>query len=141
MVEISDTGVTMRQVQLLRAVLRTGSERHAAKGKICWEKQSLILNHSITPIRWTLMRSGIWGSVPDIVVQVDANGHEAGLIAAGLGISITNSIVARECILFGLHSRPFEPSATYHYIIFWQKGRQLTDGLQFAVEQLAKAFD
>ena len=35
------------------------------------------------------------GAEPDIAVEVDANGHEAGFIAAGVGISMTNSMLPR----------------------------------------------
>lgn len=80
------------------------------------------------------------GVEPDLVVEYDANGHDAGFVAAGVGISITNSVIAREYALFGLDFRPFEPSAIYHYVAFWQKGRQLSKIIQLTVDQLAAAF-
>jgi DNA-binding transcriptional LysR family regulator len=79
------------------------------------------------------------GVEPNIAVEVDANGHEAAFIAAGIGISVTNSIVAKECAFFGLQFRPFEPSAIYHYVVFWQRGRKLSGQLQLARERLADA--
>ncbi|MBB6414211.1 hypothetical protein [Mesorhizobium sangaii] len=79
------------------------------------------------------------GVEPDIAVEVDANGHEAAFIAAGVGISVTNSVVAKECAFFGLRFRPFEPSAICHYVVFWQRGGQLSGQLQLARERLADA--
>jgi DNA-binding transcriptional LysR family regulator len=80
------------------------------------------------------------GAEPDIAVEYDANGHDAGFVAAGVGISVTNDIVAREYGRFGLEFRRFEPGAVYHYVVFWQKDRQLSDGLSYALEQLVEAF-
>ncbi|MER9758467.1 LysR substrate-binding domain-containing protein [Mesorhizobium sp. M0138] len=79
------------------------------------------------------------GVEPSIAVEVDANGHEAAFIAAGVGISVTNSVVAKECAFFGLQFRPFEPSAIYHYVVFWQRGRQLSGQLRLTRERLADA--
>lgn len=80
------------------------------------------------------------GAEPDIAVEYDANGHDAGFVAAGVGISVTNDIVAREYGRFGQEFRRFEPGAVYHYVVFWQKDRQLSDGLSYALEQLVEAF-
>lgn len=80
------------------------------------------------------------GVEPDLAVEYDANGHDAGFVAAGVGVSITNSLVAREYEQFGLASRPFEPGAVYHYVVFWQKGRQLNRGMQSTVDQLLASF-
>jgi DNA-binding transcriptional LysR family regulator len=80
------------------------------------------------------------GAEPDIAVEYDAHGHDAGFVAAGVGISIANDIVAREYGRFGLEFRRFEPGAVYHYVVFWQKDRQLSDGLSYALEQLVEAF-
>ncbi|WP_244529964.1 LysR family transcriptional regulator substrate-binding protein [Mesorhizobium qingshengii] len=66
------------------------------------------------------------GVEPDILVEFDCNGHEAGYVSAGLGVSITNEIIAREYAAFHLGIKPVEPSALYHYVATWQKGRQLS---------------
>ncbi|MER8856982.1 hypothetical protein NKI09_04880 [Mesorhizobium sp. M0757] len=63
------------------------------------------------------------GVEPDILVEFDCNGHEAGYVSAGLGISITNEIIAREYAAFHLGIRPVELSALYHYVAIWQKLR------------------
>lgn len=80
------------------------------------------------------------GVEPDIAVEFDANGHDAGFVAAGIGVSITNEVIAREYCHFGLSSRPFEPGAVYHYVVFWRQGRRLDDRLRFVVEQLTRGF-
>lgn len=80
------------------------------------------------------------GAEPDIAVEYDANGHDAGFVAAGVGISVTNDIIAREYGRLGLAFRRFEPGAVYHYVLFWQKDRQLSGGLRCAVEELVAAF-
>lgn len=80
------------------------------------------------------------GSEPDIAVEFDHHGHDAGFVAAGVGVSITNEVIAREYQLYGLLSRPLEPTATYHYVVFWQKGRQLARPLQASVDYLVAAF-
>ncbi|WP_064710632.1 LysR family transcriptional regulator [Rhizobium bangladeshense] len=79
------------------------------------------------------------GVEPNLAVEYDANGHEVGFVAAGVGISITNSLIAREYRQFGLELRPFEPGAVYHYVVFWQKGRQLTGGMRQTAEELLAA--
>lgn len=80
------------------------------------------------------------GVQPDIAVEYDAHGHDAGFVAAGVGVSITNEILAREYESFGLGCRRFEPGATYHYVAFWQKDRALTGGQKLVMEQLVSAF-
>jgi DNA-binding transcriptional LysR family regulator len=80
------------------------------------------------------------GANPEIVVEYDANGHDAGFVAAGIGISITSEIIAKQYSPFGLEYRRSEPGAVYHYVVFWQKDRQLSDGLRYAAEQLVAAF-
>ncbi|MGV1760519.1 LysR family transcriptional regulator [Rhizobium sp. A22-96] len=79
------------------------------------------------------------GAKADIAVEYDGNGHDAGFVSAGIGVSITNEIIAREYAAFGLTSRRFQPGATYHYVVFWQKGRQLSDTLRLAAEHLVAA--
>jgi len=80
------------------------------------------------------------GMEPDLAVEYDANGHDVGFVAAGVGISIINSLIAREYRQFGLEFRPFEPGAVYHYVVFWQRGRQLTAGMRQTVDELVGAF-
>lgn len=80
------------------------------------------------------------GVEPDIVIEYDANGHEVGFVSAGLGVSITNEIVAREYAAFKVESRPFEPSALYHYVAVWQKGRVFSNVLGASLEALVPAF-
>ncbi|WP_412065983.1 LysR family transcriptional regulator [Rhizobium sp. SYY.PMSO] len=76
------------------------------------------------------------GVEPDLAVEYDANGHDVGFVAAGVGISIINSLIAREYKEFGLEFRPFEPGAIYHYVVFWQRGRQLTVGMRQTLDAL-----
>ncbi|ENN85585.1 transcriptional regulator, LysR family [Rhizobium freirei PRF 81] len=80
------------------------------------------------------------GVEPDLAVEYDANGHDVGFVAAGVGISIINSLIAQEYRQFGLEFRPFEPGAIYHYVVFWQRGRQLTSGMRQAVDELLGVF-
>ncbi|MBW9064623.1 LysR family transcriptional regulator [Rhizobium herbae] len=79
------------------------------------------------------------GTAPEIVVEYDANGHDIGYVMAGIGVSITNEIVAKEYANFGVEFRPFQPGAVYHYVVVWQKDRKMSDSLRFAVEQIAVA--
>ncbi|MEI9402552.1 LysR family transcriptional regulator [Mesorhizobium argentiipisi] len=80
------------------------------------------------------------GVEPDILVEFDCNGHEAGYVSAGLGISITNEIIAREYAAFDLGVKPAEPSALYHYVAIWQKGRTFSSALNVSLEALVAAF-
>jgi DNA-binding transcriptional LysR family regulator len=80
------------------------------------------------------------GIEPDIVVEYDSNGHEAGFVSAGLGVSITNEIVAREYKAFELEAKPVEPSALYHYVAVWQKGRTFSNALNVSLEAILSAF-
>ncbi|WP_196813733.1 LysR family transcriptional regulator substrate-binding protein [Mesorhizobium sp. L2C066B000] len=80
------------------------------------------------------------GVEPDILVEFDCNGHEAGYVSAGLGISITNEIIAREYAAFNLGIKPVEPSALYHYVAIWQKGRTFSSALNVSLEAIIAAF-
>lgn len=80
------------------------------------------------------------GIEPDILVEYDSSGHEAGFVSAGLGVSITNEIIAREYAAFSLASRPVEPSALYHYIALWQKGRAFSNALKVSLEAIVSTF-
>lgn len=80
------------------------------------------------------------GIEPDILVEYDSSGHEAGFVSAGLGISITNEIIAREYAAFDLTSKPVEPSALYHYVALWQKGRVFSDALRASLDAIVSAF-
>ncbi|MER8955504.1 LysR family transcriptional regulator [Mesorhizobium sp. M0833] len=80
------------------------------------------------------------GVEPDILVEFDCNGHEAGYVSAGLGISITNEIIAREYAAFRLGVKPVEPSAIYHYVAIWQKGRTFTNALNVSLEAIISVF-
>ncbi len=62
------------------------------------------------------------GSNPVIKVRTDAVGFVAGYVAEGLGISIANEFIARQCALFNLKVVPFHPPATYEYVVFWRRG-------------------
>jgi DNA-binding transcriptional LysR family regulator len=81
------------------------------------------------------------GETPEVAVEYDAHGHDAGFVAAGLGVSITNDLVAREYQRFELLSRPFEPSAIYHYVIAWQKERQPDGAVQRTIDALIRAVE
>ncbi|MFD9900257.1 LysR family transcriptional regulator [Mesorhizobium sp. NPDC059025] len=80
------------------------------------------------------------GIEPDILVEYDSSGHEAGFVSAGLGVSITNEILAREYAVFGLQTRPVEPSALYHYVATWQKGRVFSEALKISLEAIKATF-
>lgn len=79
------------------------------------------------------------GIQPEIVVEYDSNGHDVGYVKAGIGISISNEIIAKEYASFGIEFRPFQPGAVYHYVIIWQKERKLSDALRFVAEILVAA--
>lgn len=74
------------------------------------------------------------GAEPHLAIQVDVIGQEINFVAAGLGITSSNTFAARQFAAFPVEIRPFEPSALYHYVIFWQKGRRLSPALQDAVD-------
>lgn len=76
------------------------------------------------------------GAEPHLAIQVDVIGQEASFVAAGLGISSSNTFAARQVSCFNVEIRPFEPSALYHYVVFWQKGRHLGPMLQEAANVL-----
>lgn len=80
------------------------------------------------------------GSEPVVAVEYDVHGHEVGFVIEGVGVAITNEFIAREYRQFPIEYRPFEPGATYHYVVTWQKGRQLSDSLRYAVEKICSAF-
>ncbi|KAA0689456.1 LysR family transcriptional regulator [Neorhizobium sp. P12A] len=77
------------------------------------------------------------GNEPDIAVEYDAHGHDAGFVSAGIGVSITNSVIATEYRHFGLQTRLFEPGASYHYVVLWQRGRALNPSMQRAVQLIS----
>lgn len=81
------------------------------------------------------------GVEPNILVEFDCNGHEAGYVSAGLGIAITNEIIAREYAAFNLGIKPVEPSALYHYVAVWQKGRTFSNALNVSLEAIVSAFE
>ncbi|RVD30986.1 LysR family transcriptional regulator [Mesorhizobium sp. M4B.F.Ca.ET.017.02.2.1] len=78
------------------------------------------------------------GAEPHLAIQVDVIGQEVSFVAAGLGISSSNTFAARQYVSFPVEVRPFEPSALYHYVVFWQKGRRLGTLLQEAVNVLVE---
>ncbi|MFD2055953.1 hypothetical protein ACFSQT_23660 [Mesorhizobium calcicola] len=73
-------------------------------------------------------------------MEFDCNGHEAGYVSVGLGISITNEIIAREYAAFHLEAKPVEPSALYHYVAIWQNGRTFSNALNVSLEAIVAAF-
>jgi len=80
------------------------------------------------------------GVEPNILVEFDCNGNEAGYVSADLGISITNEIIAREYAAFHLGIKPVEPSALYHYVAIWQKGRTFSNTLNVSLQAIVSAF-
>ena len=80
------------------------------------------------------------GFEPDILVEYDSDGYEVGFVSAGLGVSITNEIIAREYSAFQLGARPVNPSALYHYVAVWQRGRTLSSALEVSLEAIRSAF-
>ncbi|WP_192384826.1 LysR family transcriptional regulator [Mesorhizobium silamurunense] len=80
------------------------------------------------------------GFEPDILVEYDSNGYEVGFVSAGLGVSITNELIAREYSAFQLEAKPVEPSALYHYVAIWQRGRAFSGTLEVALEAIMSAF-
>ncbi|MBB3388219.1 DNA-binding transcriptional LysR family regulator [Rhizobium sp. BK275] len=79
------------------------------------------------------------GIHPDIAVEYDAHGHDAGFVAAGVGVSITNEILAKEYRHFNVDFRRLSP-ARLTTVVFWQKDRSLSARLSIVVEQLTSAF-
>jgi DNA-binding transcriptional LysR family regulator len=77
------------------------------------------------------------GNEPDVAVEYDSLSHEVGFVASGLGVAITNSFLAREYAHFNIESRIFEPSAVYHYVVFWQKDRELPQACSVAIDVIA----
>lgn len=80
------------------------------------------------------------GFEPDILVEYDSDGYEVGFVSAGLGVSITNEIIAREYSAFQLGAKPVNPSALYHYVAVWQRGRTLSSALEVSLEAIRSAF-
>ncbi|MDX8527900.1 LysR family transcriptional regulator [Mesorhizobium sp. MSK_1335] len=80
------------------------------------------------------------GIEPDILVEYDSHGYEVGFVSAGLGVSITNEIIVREYAAFELGAKPVEPSALYHYVAIWQKGRVFSNALEVSLEAILSAF-
>ncbi|RVC83027.1 LysR family transcriptional regulator [Mesorhizobium sp. M4A.F.Ca.ET.022.05.2.1] len=80
------------------------------------------------------------GVEPDILVEYDSNGYEVGFVSAGLGVSITNEIIAREYSAFELEARPVDPSALYHYVAIWQRGRTFSSTLEVSLDAIRSAF-
>ncbi|PRH84753.1 LysR family transcriptional regulator [Labrys okinawensis] len=78
------------------------------------------------------------GAEPHLAIQVDVIGQEVSFVAAGLGISSSNTFAASQFASFPVEVRPFEPSALYHYVIFWQKGRKLGALLQETIKVLVE---
>lgn len=76
------------------------------------------------------------GAEPRLAIQVDIIGQEVSFVAAGLGITSSNTFAARQFASFPVEVRPFEPSALYHYVVLWQKGRRLGKLLQETVNVL-----
>lgn len=76
------------------------------------------------------------GSEPDVAVEYDGLSHEVGFVARGLGVAITNSFLAREYAHFNIESRTFEPSAVYHYVVFWQSNRDMPYACKLATDAL-----
>ncbi|WP_245468233.1 LysR family transcriptional regulator [Mesorhizobium sp. M1D.F.Ca.ET.043.01.1.1] len=80
------------------------------------------------------------GVEPDILVEYDSNGYEVGFVSAGLGVSITNEIIAREYSAFELEARPVDPSALYHYVAIWQRGRAFSSTMEVSLDAIRSAF-
>ncbi|WP_209090741.1 LysR substrate-binding domain-containing protein [Agrobacterium tumefaciens] len=78
------------------------------------------------------------GAEPHLAIQVDIIGQEVNYVAAGLGITSSNTFVARQYAGFSVEFRPFEPNALYHYVVFWQKGRRLGPVLQEAINVIVE---
>jgi len=74
------------------------------------------------------------GFEPKLAVEYDGISHEIGFVASGVGVAVTNSFLAREYKSFHIETRPFEPSAVYHYVLFWQKDRNLSPVCRLAVD-------
>ncbi|OCC05345.1 hypothetical protein BA190_07860 [Labrys sp. WJW] len=78
------------------------------------------------------------GAEPHLAIQVDVIGQEVNFVAAGLGISSSNTFAASQFASFPVEVRPFEPSALYHYVVFWQKGRRLGALLEETIKVLVE---
>jgi DNA-binding transcriptional LysR family regulator len=66
------------------------------------------------------------GREPSIRVRTDAVGFVAAYVAQGIGISVVNEFIARQCEIFNLKVVPFHPPAKYEYVIFWRRGSETT---------------
>jgi DNA-binding transcriptional LysR family regulator len=64
------------------------------------------------------------GRSADIRVRTDAVGFVAAFAAQGIGISIVNEFIARQCEMFDLKVVPFHPPAKYEYVVFWRRGSE-----------------
>lgn len=80
------------------------------------------------------------GFEPSLVVEYDDTGHEVGFVASRLGVAITNAVIARQYSAFKIGTKPFTPSALYHYVAVWQKGRRLSDRMETLLKALTDAF-
>ncbi|AZO34168.1 MAG: LysR family transcriptional regulator [Mesorhizobium sp.] len=57
-------------------------------------------------------------------IYSDTIGLDASFIAYGIGITVDNEFISKHYQMFDLRIIPFEPAATYHYVVFWRRGSE-----------------
>ncbi|TIW93440.1 LysR substrate-binding domain-containing protein, partial [Mesorhizobium sp.] len=61
------------------------------------------------------------GSLTPAKIYSDTIGLDASFVANGMGIMVDNRFIARQYQMFDLKIVPFQPAATYHYVVFWRR--------------------
>jgi DNA-binding transcriptional LysR family regulator len=57
-------------------------------------------------------------------IYSDTIGLDASFVANGMGVAVDNDFIARQYHMFDLRIVPFEPAATYHYVVMWRRGSE-----------------
>ncbi|AZO32250.1 MULTISPECIES: LysR family transcriptional regulator [unclassified Mesorhizobium] len=57
-------------------------------------------------------------------IHSDTIGLDASFVAHGLGVAVDNEFMAQQYQLFNLVVIPFQPAASYHYVVFWRRGSE-----------------
>ncbi|WP_027146424.1 LysR family transcriptional regulator [Mesorhizobium sp. WSM3626] len=62
------------------------------------------------------------GSLTPAKIYSDTIGLDASFVTHGMGIMIDNEFIAKQYQMFDVKIVPFQPAATYHYVVFWRRG-------------------
>ncbi|RWK66849.1 LysR family transcriptional regulator [Mesorhizobium sp.] len=57
-------------------------------------------------------------------IYSDTIGLDASFMAYGMGVTVDNEFIAQQYQMFDLRIVPFQPAATYHYVVFWRRGSE-----------------